>query len=202
MKKITIISALVAASLLLGACDKTKAADNGQGERYAAPFGLTWGMTEEALVPRLGSQSETDNSEYVCPLTKVTSKTFSGGLNEAGEYEFRFLPQYGQPDFSGLVGIGYFYSTDDEAAYQTQLKELQHNLEAEYGKPSILESKKADEEHFIYKSEENEISLFVMMRNARFYISLDYSYFPKEHQVSLKNNIQKIKETCIKQRGE
>lgn len=84
MKKITIISALVAASLLLGACDKTKAADNGQGERYAAPFGLTWGMTEEALVPRLGSQSETDNSEYVCPLTKVTSKTFSGGLNEAG----------------------------------------------------------------------------------------------------------------------
>lgn len=141
-EKITIISALVAASLLLGACDKTKAADNGQGERYAAPFGLTWGMTEEALVPRLGSQSETDNSEYVCPLTKVTSKTFSGGLNEAGEYEFRFLPQYGQPDFSGLVGIGYFYSTDDEAAYQTLLKELQHNLEAEYGKPSILESKK------------------------------------------------------------
>lgn len=41
-EKITIISALVAASLLLGACDKTKAADTGQSERYAAPFGLTW----------------------------------------------------------------------------------------------------------------------------------------------------------------
>ena len=64
-------------------------------------------MTEEALVPRLGSQSETDNSEYVCPLTKVTSKTFSGGLNEAGSTNSA-LPQYGQPDFSGLVGIGYF----------------------------------------------------------------------------------------------
>ncbi|HCR4033783.1 TPA: hypothetical protein OOF45_003842, partial [Morganella morganii] len=67
---------------------------------------------------------------------------------------------------------------------------------------SVLESKKADEEHFIYKSKEKEISLFVMMRNARFYISLDYSYFPEEHQVSLKNNIQKIKETCVKQREE
>lgn len=77
---------------------------------------------------------------------------------------------------------------------------MQHNLEAEYGKSSIPESKKADEEHFIYKPEENEISLFVMMRDARFYISPDYRYFPKEHQVSLKNNMQKIKETCIKQR--
>lgn len=80
------------------------------------------------------------------------------------------------------------------------LKTLQHNLEAEYGKSSIPESKKADEEHFIYKPEENEISLFVMMRDARFYISPDYRYFSKEHQVSLKNNMQKIKETCIKQR--
>lgn len=200
MKKITVISALVAASLLLGACDKTEAGNAGLNERYAAPFGLTWGMTEDALASRLGGQSETDNSEYTCPLTKVTSRTFSGGLDEAGEYEFRFLPKYGQPDFSGLVGIGYFYSADDETAYQTLLKKLQHNLEAEYGKPSILESKKADEEHFIYKSAENEISLFVLTRNARFYISLDYSYFPKEHQVSLKNNIQKIKEVCIKER--
>lgn len=88
----------------------------------------------------------------------------------------------------------------NKAAYQTLLKTLQHNLEAEYGKSSIPESKKADEEHFIYKPEENEISLFVMMRDARFYISPDYRYFPKEHQVSLKNNMQKIKETCIKQR--
>lgn len=185
--------------LIMFTCFNIRA--NASLDNNGTPFGLTWGMSLDELKSKLTDKYEIDAQEERCPLIRMTTQSVPNKIDEPVEYELNFLPKYKQLNFSGLVSAGFYYSTLSETSYRSLLDKLHNELTNNYGEPQQLAMTKADQEHYIYKSDEIEVSLFVMKRNNNYSIAIDYSYFPKNQQVALRQNMHVITEECIKQRS-
>ena len=194
--------------LLVISCDNStnnqeiKTGEYVKDERYSAPFGLRWGDGLDDVKSKIIGKYEVVEDQKTCPLITIKTKSIKDGIKAKGEYELTILPKYKNINFSGLTGVVYKSEPTNETSYDHLLSELVENLKRRYGNPTESETKNPKEIYYLFEKEnEQQVSLFSGKSENYFHISLHYVFFPLEHQESLKQQIDAIKEDCFKQRN-
>lgn len=208
MKKIISIHLFAICMLSVISCDnsinnkESQVSAHASDERYSAPFGLRWGESLDSIKGEIIGKYEVIEDQKTCPLIKIKTKNIKSGIRELGEYELTILPKYENVNFSGLTGVEYRSEPNNETSYNYLVTELVENLKRKYGEPKDSETKNKNEIYYFFEKEnELQVSFFAGQSEGYFHVSLYYVFFPIEHQESLKQKIDTIKEDCLKQRN-
>lgn len=197
MKLRYFLSSIFISVLLITACDGVSKEEVNNKETLAS-FGLEWEMTIDEL-KKNNNNLKIEYEQSACPFITVKANKLKDGLNNDGEqYKLYFLPKNEHVKISGLVGVEYIYSTDNEKLANIIEGDFLKNLELRYGNPT-----KDNSDNGYSLVYENEISrvLFGFDKYEKQNVMVLFNYNKKIFNADMDKILEKINLECKKERN-